>query len=148
MLACTACQVIVAANNLLSSEHARSKLPAAELLAHLAPRAEYSSKVADVALGTLALALMDAGPGWAGAQKVQHHAAQAIKALIENIQVCVHSAAAAWSASQLHRYRISVLAWYHMADSVSMALRLHSCCSWLRWCCCRVRVQTSSRCGA
>lgn len=99
MLVCTACQVIVAANNLLASEHARSKLPAAELLAHLAPRAEYSSKVADVALGTLALALMDAGPGWAGAQKVQHHAAQAIKALIENIQVCVHSGATAWSAS-------------------------------------------------
>lgn len=80
-------QVIVAANNLLASDHARSKLPAVELLAHLAPRAEYSSKVADVALGTLALALMDAGPGWAGAQQVQHHAAQAIKALIENIQV-------------------------------------------------------------
>ena len=72
---------------MLAGDHARSKLPASMLLCNLAQRAEYSGKVADVALLPLASALMDAGPGWAQAQQMQLHAAMALNALVENVLV-------------------------------------------------------------
>lgn len=64
-------QVITLAANMLMGEHARSRLPAALLLSNLAQRAEYSGKVADVALLSLSSILMETGPGWAQAQQLQ-----------------------------------------------------------------------------
>jgi len=79
-------KVISSAAQLLMGEHSRSKQPASQLLSYLAHRAEYSSRVADLALPALMEALMDAGPGWAQARQTQYHAAAAIKSLIENVQ--------------------------------------------------------------
>ncbi|GAX80304.1 hypothetical protein CEUSTIGMA_g7742.t1 [Chlamydomonas eustigma] len=80
-------KVISCAANMLMGDHARSKLPAASLLANLALRAEYSGRVADVALVPLASILKENGPGWAQTQQLQVQVATAIKSLIENIVV-------------------------------------------------------------
>ena len=80
-------QTIACASSMLTGEHLRSKLPAALLLCNLAQRAEYSGKVADLALLPLAAVLMESGPGWAQQLQLQVHVASAIKSLTENVLV-------------------------------------------------------------
>lgn len=63
--------MIAAAAAILTSDHARGKLPAVQLLRFCAGRAEYSSRVADVALAALVEVLKSEGtPGWGQMRQV------------------------------------------------------------------------------
>jgi len=81
-------RVIAAAVVLLGGEHDRSRLPAAQLLAYLASRLEYSARVAAAALETLLAAafLPGSGPGWGGSRPTTMHCVAALRSLVENVQ--------------------------------------------------------------
>ncbi|KAG2484368.1 hypothetical protein HYH03_016784 [Edaphochlamys debaryana] len=80
-------RVLVAASNILLSDHARGKLPAVQLLRHCAGRQEFATKVADVSLPALVEVLKSEGlPGWGQMRQAQTHAAHTLKQLLENVE--------------------------------------------------------------
>ncbi|KAJ9506570.1 hypothetical protein QJQ45_019066 [Haematococcus lacustris] len=80
-------QVIQGAAALLGGEHDRSRLPAAQFLAFLAKRLEYSARVAEAALPAL-LAACSSGavPGWSGSRFTALQCVTALRCLVENVQ--------------------------------------------------------------
>ncbi|KAJ9512889.1 hypothetical protein QJQ45_029134 [Haematococcus lacustris] len=80
-------RVIQGAAALLGGDHDRSRLPAAQFLAFLAKRLEYSARVAEAALPAL-LAACSSGavPGWSGSRFTALQCVTALRCLVENVQ--------------------------------------------------------------
>ncbi|KAF5828330.1 armadillo-type protein [Dunaliella salina] len=80
-------RVVMATVALMGGDHDRSRQPAAQFLAFLAQRPEYSARVADNALLLLLEGCkLGSVPGWGGARMTMLHCVTAIRSLIENVQ--------------------------------------------------------------